>query len=365
MSSVIRVPETSRMSGEELDVGDARTALQQFGRKRLAVESFRRFRYGDGFSHARAVGFQLVLALIPLTIALVGLSSVVRVEGLGVVIRETLLSVTPGSSEEVVRETFEQGLSQADAGSIALWLGLLTALVALTATMGQVERGANRIYGIQRDRPTLQKYRRALGMALIAGIPLMLGFLVIVAGGRAIAVLADTYGWSEVVAGAARVLRWPLGLLLDLLAITAIFRWAPRRRQPAMSWMSVGAALALVLWLVLTGVLAAFVSTSGSFGAVYGPLTAVMALLLWAQLSGVALLLGLAFAAQLEAVRVGVHRGAPEDPETRSGVGTERSFGHSAGAPSGAACGTQMVMDAGRTLMRSFFVALRTPPSSS
>ena len=315
MSSVTRVPETSRMPGDELDVADARTTLQHFGRKRLVVESFRRFRYGDGFSHARALGFQLVLALIPLTIALVGLSSVVRVEGLAVVIRETLLSITPGSSDEVVRDTLEQGQSQADVGPIALWLGLLTALVALTAAMGQIERGANRIYGIQRDRPALQKYRRALGMAVVAGIPLMLGFLVIVAGGRAIAVLAETYGWPDLVADAARVLRWPLGLLLDLMAITAIFRWGPRRRQPALSWMSVGAALALVLWLVLSGVLAAFVATSGSFGAVYGPLTAIMALLLWAQLSGVALLLGLSFAAQLEAVRVGVNRGAVEDPE--------------------------------------------------
>lgn len=315
MSSVTRVPETSRMPGDELDVEDARTTLKHFGRRRLAVESFRRFRYGDGFSHARALGFQLVLAVIPLTIALVGLSSVVRAEGLAVVIRETLLSVTPGSSNEVVRDTLEQGLTQADVGPIALWLGLVTALLALTTMMGQVERGANRIYGIQRDRPTVQKYSRALGMAIVAGIPLMLGFLVIVAGGRAIAVLADTYEWPDAVSGAARVLRWPLGLLLDLMAITAIFRFGPRRRQPALTWMSVGAALALVLWLLFTGLLAVFVATSGSFGAVYGPLTGVMALLLWAQLSGVALFLGLSFAAQLEAVRVGMHRGAAEDPE--------------------------------------------------
>ena len=56
MSTATRVPETARMPGEELDASDARTALRRFGRRRLAVESFRRFRYGDGFSHARAVG---------------------------------------------------------------------------------------------------------------------------------------------------------------------------------------------------------------------------------------------------------------------------------------------------------------------
>jgi uncharacterized BrkB/YihY/UPF0761 family membrane protein len=67
--------------------------------------------------------------------------------------------------------------------------------------------------------------------------------------------------------------------------------------------------------MLLTALLAAFVRTSGSFGAVYGPLTAVMALLLWALMTGIALFLGLSFAAQLEAVRAGIPTGAGEDPE--------------------------------------------------
>ena len=137
----------------------------------------------------------------------------------------------------------------------------------------------------------------------------------LVAGEQVIDAVADQFAVSEVLVQAARVLRWPIGLVLALVAITATFRWAPRRRQPAASWMAVGSGVALILWLVLTGLLAAFVRTSGSFGAVYGPLTAVMALLLWAFMTGIALFLGLAFAAQLEAVRAGIPTGAGEDPE--------------------------------------------------
>jgi YihY family inner membrane protein len=284
------------------------------------VESFRRFRYGDGFSHARAVGFQLVLALIPLTIALAGLSSAAQADGVGLVIRDTMLALTPGSSDEVVGETLDQGLSQADAGLLVLWLGLATALVALTTTMGQMERGANRIYGIQRDRPARQKYSRALGLAVVAGIPLVLGFLVLVAGEQVITAVEQRYALSGGLGRTARGLRWPIGLVLALVAITAAFRWAPRRRQPAASWMAVGSAVALVLWVALTGLLAAFVRTSGSFGAVYGPLTAVMALLLCAFMTGIALFLGLSFAAQLEAVRAGIPQGAGADPEVDPGV---------------------------------------------
>ena len=63
-----------------------------------------------------------------------------------------------------------------------MWLGLLAAIIALTTAMGQIERGANRIYGIERDRPALRKYGRALLMALTAGLLLQLGFVVIIAG---------------------------------------------------------------------------------------------------------------------------------------------------------------------------------------
>ena len=63
--------------------------------------------------------------------------------------------------------------------------------------------------------------------------------------------------------------------------------------------------MSLALWLLLTGLLALYVAKSASFGTTYGPLTGILALLLWANLSSVALFLGVAFAAQLEAVRAG------------------------------------------------------------
>lgn len=326
MSTATRVPETCSLSGDELDASDARTTLRRFGRRRLAVEAFRRFRYGDGFSHARALGLQFVLAMIPMTIALVGLSSVVHAEELGKALRDALVGLAPGSSDDLVRQTLQQGMSQADAGPLALWLGLATALVALTTAMGQVERGANRIYGLQRDRPSGAKYGRATGLAIVAGLPMMLGFLVLLAGENAVAALAQAYTWSAPIPDLLLLVRWPVGLLLDLLAITALMRWAPRRRQPGFSWMAIGSAVALLLWVLFTWLLGMFVTASGSFGSVYGPLAAFMALVIWAMLSGVALLLGIAFAAQLEAVRAGVTKGALPDPEQAKPASPERAM---------------------------------------
>jgi YihY family inner membrane protein len=323
MSSVTRVPQTRTMDPSFLSTEDARATLRRYGRLTLIKNAFIRFRYGDGFSHSRALGLQLVLALVPLGIAFVGLASTVRVNGLGAVIREVLLRVTPGATDEIVKQTLEQGRRQGSDGQLALWIGLGVALLALTLAMGQVERGANRIYGIQRDRPSSSKYLRAAGHALTAGILSVTGFLVIATGGTVGAVLARTYDWTDRQEAIWLALRFPVGVVLALASFTLLINRAPRRRQPGWSWTGIGAGIALTLWLLFTYLLSLYVEVSGSFGSTYGPLTGIVALLLWANLTSIALFLGIAFSAQLEAVRAGVmdpERGDPEDlrPEVAS-----------------------------------------------
>ena len=317
MSSVTRVPQTRKMDGSELSADDARTTLRRYGRMTLVRDSFVRFRYGDGFSHSRAFALQLVLALVPLGIAFVGLTATVHADQFSAVVREVLLRITPGTSDEVVRQTLEKSAKASGSGDeLALWIGLAVAFVALTTSMGQIERGANRIYGIQRDRPALRKYSRAVLMALSAGLLSLLGFFVVVPGGTVGDVLARTYDWSDTQHLAWEIGRYPVGVLLALGAVTLMMERSPRRRQPGFSWIAVGAGVSLSLWFVFTYGLSFYVQTSGSFGGTYGPLTGIMALLIWANLTSMALFLGLAFSAQLEAARAGILEPERGDPES-------------------------------------------------
>jgi len=316
MSTATHVPQTSTLRRDELSADDATATLRRVGARVLVRDSFLRLRYGDGFSSARAMAYQFVLSFVPLVIAVVGLSSSIRAEKPAAALRATLLSLAPGTGGDAVKQALTSGAAtNGSTGRVVLVLGLGTALAALATAMAQIERGANRLYGVQRDRPALHKYGRASLLMVTAGIPAMLGFLLLVAGGPAVDALQEAYPLPDVVVTAVQWLRWPVGALLDLAAITALFRWAPRRRQPTWSWLAFGAALSLLLWLGFTGLLALYVARSSSFGQVYGPLTGVFALLLWAQLTSISLLVGLAFAAQLEAVRAGVPSPVATDPQ--------------------------------------------------
>jgi YihY family inner membrane protein len=208
--------------------------------------------------------------------------------------------MAPGAAGDLVTAALHQGSAGArqENGEVALAFGGVATMLAGTTAFGQIERGANRIYGIERDRPPLRKYGVAAVLMLTAGVATLLAAILLVAGEA----LAGAAGWGS----AFGVLRWPVALALVVIALALLFEVAPRRRQPEPSWLAVGSGLSALLWLAFTGALALLVGASANFGVTYGPLAGMIAMLLWTLLSAVALLLGLAFAAQLEAARAGI-----------------------------------------------------------
>jgi YihY family inner membrane protein len=315
MSSATPVPETWG-----LDSDAALVTLRRHGGWLLVRESFTRFRYADGFSHARALAFQMVQAFIPGVVAVEGFASVFHHNDIGRVAEQTLRLLTPGAADTLLHTASVQGeavTGRGAGGIIALVLGLVAALVSVVTAMGQIERGANRIYGVEQDRPGLRKYALATALGLVAGT-LAIGALVLLVAGAAIGrSIGHVVGWGTGVRVAWEIGRWPLGVALAVAAFAILFERSPRRRQPSASWLAFGSAVSVALWLIFTAALALYVDKSGNFGTTYGPLTGVLALVLWCLLSSIALFLGLAFAAQLEAVRAGLQE--PVDEEKAEG----------------------------------------------
>jgi YihY family inner membrane protein len=287
----------------ELEGDEALETLRRIGRRRLLMDAVTRFRAADGFSHSRALAFQVTLTLLPALIAVVGFAAALGQEDFTRVVRDTIRDVTPGAPGEILTEALRHGSESGhESGETALAAGGLAAILSGTSAMGQVERGANRIYGVERDRPFVWKYLRALGLALTAGVLALLSLVVLMGG----AAVRDALDLGSGFDAAWRILRWPLGVALAVASVALLFEHAPRRRQPEASWLVFGAGVAAVLWLAFMGVLALYMDATDSFGATYGPIAGTIGVLLWTFLTSIALFLGLAFAAQLEAVRAGV-----------------------------------------------------------
>jgi YihY family inner membrane protein len=317
MSTASRVPETYKLTGDE-----AYDTLKRARVWLLMRDAFKRFRFADGFSHGRAMAFQVVLAVFSGAIVLIALALTLHSSTLAAALRESARSQAPGPTAELFERALTEGERNGGSGRVAaLIFGSLAMLIAGASAMGQVERAANRIYGIEADRPIVQKYRLAVAMALTAGTLSVVYFILFTAGSD----------WTENVIGSRwrdswTVLRWPVSILFLTVSVSVVFKASPRRRQPGFSWLAVGAGIAVIASLTVSLLLRAYIQASKSFGSTYGPLAGFMGVMLWAYLSAVTLFYGLAFAAQLEAVRAGVD-------EPRSETKRRQSEPESSGEP--------------------------------
>jgi YihY family inner membrane protein len=327
MSTANYVPETWNLTGS-----DAKETLAGVGSRRLMRDAFQRLRASDGFSHARSMAFATALILVQGVIALVGLASALDEGRVSEAIVGMLKDVFPGPAGTVltdaVRQAHEAG---AQNRSLALTLGAIGALLTGTTLLGQIERSMNRMYGIESDRPTLRKYARAFVLTISAGVLAVAAFVATTLGRGVAGVWEDPASrdvWN--------IVRWPLAFVLLVGATACIFRWSPRRHQPSWSWLTLGALLSVTLELIVTIALGAAFSLSSNLGQTYGPLAGFIALLLWTVLTSIALLYGVAVAAQLEAVRAG--KPAPRRPPESDRVTPEprRSEAAPRTAPAGA-----------------------------
>lgn len=233
-----------------------------------------------------------MLVVLPAFIGAVGLASLLDAREVRGVVQELALRMSPGPSGELLREAAAQG---ATGGATATFLGMAAALVAATFAMAQVERSANRIFGTDQDRPTGRRYGVGFLLAVSSGVLMALGAVVLAAGDA----VTKGAGWSGSAASAWAVLRWPLGIAVVAAAIYVLFRVAPRVPAASSRELGAGVVVAVILWVGFTGLLALYFAFAGTTARTYGPLVSIIALLLWAGLTSLALHLGLAVSAEL------------------------------------------------------------------
>jgi len=193
--------------------------------------------------------------------------------------------------------------------TLSLWSalqGTRWTLMALTAVNRRAEK-----------RKALRRYIAA-GMFTLYGLGL--GVLAVVLMGVAPLALAFVHVQSGLELWLL-VLRWPV-LGGAAIAVTLIlYRWGPRRRAPPWRWLWPGAVLTPLLWLIASSALTFALREFPAFGAAYGSLASVVALLLWLYITALVFLLGGALNAELEFFAAGkptapVEKGETIEPRT-------------------------------------------------
>ena len=96
------------------------------------------------------------------------------------------------------------------------------------------------------------------------------------------------------------VVKWPAILLFVVLAVAVLYYATPNVKQPKFRWISIGAIVAIVVWVIASAAFGFYVSNFSSYDKTYGSLAGVIAFLLWLWITNLALLFGAELDAELE-----------------------------------------------------------------
>ncbi len=249
---------------------------------------------------AAALTYFGVLATFPALLALV---SLLGVFGQGESTVNTLLDLVRAMGQGDAADTLRgpiTGMVNSHAAGLTLLVGLVGAIWSASGYVGAFGRAMNRVYQIDEGRPflRLRPLNLVLTIALIVMASLILLGLV-VSGGVARAV-GETLGLGDFSVSVWNIAKWPVMLVL-LMVMVALLYWAtPNVQQPRFRWLSVGAAVAIVVAVVGTIGLGIYVSGFGNYDKTYGSLAGVIVFLLWLWLINLSLLFGAEVDAELE-----------------------------------------------------------------
>ena len=249
---------------------------------------------------AAALTYYSVLATFP---ALIAVLSLVGLFGQDQHSINTLLNIITdvfGSSvADTVRPRLEE-LSSASRAGLALVLGLAGALWSASGYVSAFGRAMNRIYGVAEGRPVWKLRPIMLLITVVLAVLATAVMLALVLSGSLARSVGDAIGVGSTVVTVWDIVKWPV-ILVVIMLIVAILYWAtPNVRRPTFRWISVGAAVAIVTWVLLTVAFGFYVANFASFDKTYGSLAGAIVFLLWLWITNLALMFGAELDAELE-----------------------------------------------------------------
>jgi membrane protein len=204
-----------------------------------------------------------------------------------------------GVSSPTLEQTITQ-LSNTPGAGIALVVGLATALWSASGYVGSFGRAMNRVYQIDEGRP-IWKLRPV--MLLVTLITVVLAALVLVGlviSGPAAKAVGDAVGLGATAVLVWNIAKWPVMLAVVVLIVALLYYATPNVKQPKFKWISVGALVAILTWVLASAAFGFYIANFSSYNKTYGSLAGVIVFLLWLWITNLALLFGAELDAELE-----------------------------------------------------------------
>jgi membrane protein len=262
----------------------ARRVVAQVGRDNVSIIS-------------AGVAFYLLLSIVPALAATVAIYGIVadpqtigqHVQALGQFLPQEALALIGQQLERLTQ-------SSGEALGFGALIGLLVAVWSATRAMAAMMEALNIAYGEEESRGFVWRNLVALGLTVVFILFLGLAIALI----AIIPAVVNLLGLEGVVATIAQWLRWPVLAGCLLVALALLYRWGPDRDEARWEWVSPGAVIGGLLWLVGSVGFSLYVQYAGNYDATYGSLGAIVVMMMWLFISAFSIMLGAEWNAEAE-----------------------------------------------------------------
>lgn len=266
---------------------------------------------------AAGVAFYFLLAVFPMITAFLSIYGLMFDPSEARAQIEAMTDLLPNEARSLLMEQTSQltGSSVSALGFSAIF-SLLVALWSARRGTNAMTIALNIVYKEEDHRSII---RQAV-LTFLLTLGLILFFIVALGIIAAVPILLQILGFGAMAQVSLDLLRWPLLGLLAIFALSVMYRYGPDRRSAQWRWLTPGALIAVVAWLITSGLFSWYVSNFGNYNQMYGSVGAVVILLFWFYLTAYIFLLGAEFDAEMEHQTTCDSTTAPEKPMGERGA---------------------------------------------
>jgi membrane protein len=269
--------------------------------KRLGRRIWRAVNDDDIFGQAAKLAFYFVFSLVPLLACLMtALGLFARNEELRGRLLAYLGAFAPASASALLYRLIEELLQNSGGGKLSL--GILATLWAASSGMAAVMEALNVAYDVRETRAWWRVRLLAVTLTVALSTAVVVGLVLLLYGSSIAGLISSARSLGAPFLLAWNLLQWPFVAISVLGAFILLYRYGPDVRFPRVHRVWPGAILGASVWFAASFGLRAYLMFFDSYSVTYGSLGAVIVLMLWFYLSGIAILLGGEFNAELGGV---------------------------------------------------------------
>ena len=280
----------------------------------------------DVFGRAGQIAYGFLFAVFPLFMFLLAILGIVAGPHSSIqqhLVMESTNAMPPAAAHVVQRVVQETTRAS---GSGKLSFGLILTLIAATAAMTNIMDTLNAAYNVREGRSFLRFRAIGVWLTVAIGILMVIALTIVLYGNGIANSVGNLVGLSNVTTWTWKIAQWPIAVFFLLISFALIYYFGPDVEFPVWHWISPGSVAGVFLWALVSFGLRVYLHFFNSYSKTYGSLGAVMILLLWFYVTGVAILVGGEVNAEIEnaAAKHGVPE-AKEKGEKRPGAKERRA----------------------------------------